>query len=1777
MRVDGGDDVTVTANGGAGVRVGNQNLLSVPTAQQVATGAIDVTVNNTAGGGINIFGGTTVKATVNSTSNNGVISIGNTPVNTGNSSAGAIANAKGDVTVASAGSGVITVFGGENVTINSTALGGNNGAVGAITVGDLAYRAASNLPTDNVTITETNQIAYNGLAGPSNNDQVNGAISVRGGKNVTITTNGANAINIGQIANAAKINALNPTGTVTVTNTGTETAAAAGHILITGGTDVSVTTTGSNVVVGRAANAATDQASNPTGNVTVTETMNGAGFMRDVVIDGGKDITVNAKGQAVTIGGEVASAPTGAVLVNQADIFTGNTNAVLNGTKSGDVTVNGGTTVTVNTTGGNVTVGGVVGGVNTVSSGAVKITNSFGGVGADTVAVRGGTTVDITTTKTSGAISVGANSAALNTAGTGLKDAALAPTGNVTIVNKTVSGAATAFGTGNVDVLVNGATTVSITGGDADAITDIQSTLATGGSNAGKAVGTSTLTTVVIDGQQAAGVVTIKSDALANLSVLNQQGIADVMTITNNTAAHALTITQGNNTIAGNTLTVVDAKAGNITIKDNGTASTATLRVDATKATAVTLDNSAAATVKLDGVASDIATVTLKGAGAATLSGTMGVGNLSKAMMVDASAATGNVTATLQLTTENDKVQEYKGGSAVDMVTINSNASGWGDKAKIDGGNGSADVLVANYAAAGTDVAMGNAANVKGFEVLRLGADANSAGGSYDASGFSTVQAGAVAGNIAFSNTATGLTVGVLANTTDKTVTVTGSNYAATNTAMTVNLGFGTANIVAAGGSTGTGVITVNGIENLTVSSIGKAATGVGNTATINGTASNGAATLTVGGASNLALTSNTGFTSINASGNTGATVDVAAAKVSNSGTTFTGGAAKLVAVGSNDSGNVKALVTITGTATNNFANGETAVVTIGRGNNSSIYTFTAIGNQTAATAATQIAAAINANATVNHAAGNVVRTFTNGAINTGNMATQSGGNIVLQSATAFEVLATETGANATIADSLLGGQQLDVITVSGTSSAGKTLIATINGVAVTYMSAVVETAAIGATGLAAAITAGNIAGISSAVASGSTVIITSQLGQTNLIDESGTWDAGSTIAQAINMTTVDNLFITGSGGGEYKAGLGGSFDNITKKFGSGSETVNLAASTAKVDTLVLKEGAVITDNGSKGGVTAFTVGSQSASDTVVFRTANDNANQAKVIVANAVTGVVNTLNNAANMAAVFDSTGALNTKLANLTYSVSNGVITFGATGGNSLSQFTVNELINAAHIIVSSTTTGGDNKVAAFSHNGKSYVVSSDNDNNASGLGSSTGAGSNTKNVMVELKDVASVKGFGSTFGDATIVSNTVTNLTNATIDLAALATNSDLDYSGFAIATLNNLAANATATTKFANLAASAELKITGASAGSMGFLETTQVGAAGKNSLTVTMDTAAKTIERLTTNGDALVKFATANAAQVVKELVDATNTMNTVQVTGSADFTLTKVTGTALTTVDAGGAGGKFIFGANGAAIAHNNLKVSLSAAQATDAWTSGTGNAFTQATGTGIVTLTASGASNVITLSNGANVITANGAGNTITVGTGANAIVATGADTVTKIAANAAATTVTVGTNATVTVGTDDVVKVVGAVTGGTASNFAKTTIDFAATTVAAGNQIDFGGTATVFTLLGATAALSQVNVASATSLAQALNLAANYTLLVQDQGLAASTANLAATSAAITWFQFDGDTYVVAMVNNTGVAVHQTALDANDIVVKLVGLVDLTAAAIAGEVITL
>lgn len=1771
LTIVGGTDVNATTVGG-NVVIGNSVIGTVPLSTQIATGDITVHQNNSGTGAVNVFGGKTVDITVSSHSNSGAIDVGNTLTNTGNSPAGGLANPTDNVTVQEAGTGNVTIFGGKDISVTDTALSG----AGTITVGDSTYTVASNLPSGSVTITETADKAYDGLAGSAHNNTVSGAINVYGGTDVTIDTNASNAINIGNLT-AAKEDNLNPTGAISITNTGVTTAGAAAAVTVTGGTTVDVTTTGAAVTIGRGANTGViDSASNPTGNVTVTETMDGAGLgAKTISVDGGSDVTINAKGQTVAVGTSASSAPTGAVTVNQSDIFTGNS-AVQNVTGAGNVTVDGGTDVTVNTTGGNVTVGAVIAGANVVPSGAISITNTFSGPGSDTVSTMGGTSVDVTTTQTSGAISVGNDTATgaqkLNAAGTALANADQAAQGDVTIVDKTTAGSTTAYGTGNVTVATNGATTVSVTGGDVDDIRDIQSILQTGGANAGQAVGTSTLASVTIDGSQSTDGIAIESDALTHLTFTNVKA-ADTVTITNNTSAHDLTITQGGTKVA---TTIVDAKAGTVTLNDNGSASRGVTTLAMTKATDLTVDNSASAKLNVGSISTDIATVTLKGAGNVSFASTdvFGTGNLAKALTINASQATGNITASIAAKTDTT-AQTYTGGSGVDTITINSNASGWGANVKIDGGNGNSDIIVANYASAGSDVALGNDSHITGFETLKLGSAAT---GSYDASGFSTVQTGALAGNATITNAASGVELDVLADATAaRTITVNGANTTATTNTMTVGLGSGSNNITAA-----TGAITANGIETLTVNSTGGTA---GNVATINDISTTGSAQLIVTGDQNLTLSSNAGFTSVNAADATGK-VNVSTAAMSNSGVTFTGGNAQLTAVGSNAATAFKALVTMSDTDATDLAIGDT--VTVNVNGTTFVYTATAAGsvNDVAST----IATAINA-----HAATGTSTAGTNGAVvQTGAAiatlsAINSGGNIVLADTTApFEVTTGSTVAGATTATtvnaSLLGGQQQDVITYVDSGAANTdadTYTVDINGTTVTYTTpAADQTADDVATGMAAAINAAGIAGISSAVAQGAKVLITSQLGKTNVIDNltytdggdgiSDTTNAG-TLVETINMTTVSNLVNSGAGGVDYTLGLGGSWDTVSHQFGSGSETVNLANSTAKVDTLRVSDGAVATFNGSTGGVSNFVVDSQNASDKLTFATAG------KTILANKVVDNVSNVNGASTMANVLDSSGNLATKLSNLTYKIDNGVITFGATGGHSISEFTTGDLMSAAEILVSSSTTGGANKVAAFSSNGASYVVASDTLNTLAG-------GTDNKSAIVTLKDVADVKGFGSTFGEATIVSSNVTNLSNTAI--TALAASTTQDETGYAIATVNATGATPTVNTSVTNLnnlASSAAVNLTSATGGHMGTVNVTQVGTSGHNSLTANIG-AVTTVDALHISGDAEVYFNAANAAtSVISSLVDDTNTMNTVTVNGVGGV-LTSITGTALTTIEAKNATGTFSFGDTTHIDAHNGLTVDVADNQNSTLYLGGANVTVTQntatTTGTGAVSVVASGSGATIDLDNGTNTIVANGANDTISVGSGANTITATGADDTINVDSGAA-TTITVGSNATINLGNAnaagvaiadtavDTILANNAVTGGDSSNYVATNINILAGTHNGLTDvvIDLGNLAG--TTLGVNMAASQVNVAAATSLTEALDMAADYATLTATQGTA--PAKLAANTAVADWFQYDGDTYIVNMQNTSASAVAQTALDADDVVIHLTGMVDLSTASFA------
>ena len=640
----GGTNVTITTAGQNGqVLVGLSVAGAVPQAATLASGAISVTSTNTAGGNIDVVGGSSVTVNEEGASYTGVINVGNVAGNTGASIPGAIANTAGAITVTDAGTTngtAVNIAGGSTVTVTASG--------GIVNVGEAAPKAASDEATGAIQVTDTAPVAYDGIAsgtpglsipGPYSNSLA--GVTIDGGTTVQVTTNTGGVV----IGTPTAVSGTLPTDAVTVTSTANDlTDAAVGNaaIAVFGGTTVTVSAQDVNVQAGGAT--LKDTAS---GAISVTETaassnQDVAFGVHAIAIDGGNGVTVSALGQNVTIGANQGTA--GAQLVTQSGVLTG---AGLGG-GNGTVAVNGGTTVTVNTTGGNVTIGAIAAttGALAAPTGAVVVNDTFGSGNAanDAISALGGTTVQVTLSAADqGAITIGTTPlgvvnerVALNPAGTALKTAGDFATGNVTIANSQTNGTTTTYGTGAVNVLDNGGTTVAITGGAVGVVADVESTIATGGVNAGKAIGTSTLTTVTLDGDQAPATA-VESDALANLSVLDVNTAAATVTVTNNTAGNTLALTIGND---GKGLTINDGTATSITLADNGVASTGTVTIADAKLTGFTATNTAAATVDLH-TDTALTTITLKN------SGSINLGNLealTALATVNATAATGAVT-----------------------------------------------------------------------------------------------------------------------------------------------------------------------------------------------------------------------------------------------------------------------------------------------------------------------------------------------------------------------------------------------------------------------------------------------------------------------------------------------------------------------------------------------------------------------------------------------------------------------------------------------------------------------------------------------------------------------------------------------------------------------------------------------------------------------------------------------------------------------------------------------------------------------------------------------------------------------------------------------------------------------------------------------------------------------------------------------------------------------------------------------------------------------------
>ena len=211
---------------------------------------------------------------------------------------------------------------------------------------------------------------------------------------------------------------------------------------------------------------------------------------------------------------------------------------------------------------------------------------------------------------------------------------------------------------------------------------------------------------------------------------------------------------------------------------------------------------------------------------------------------------------------------------------------------------------------------------------------------------------------------------------------------------------------------------------------------------------------------------------------------------------------------------------------------------------------------------------------------------------------------------------------------------------------------------------------------------------------------------------------------------------------------------------------------------------------------------------------------------------------------------------------------------------------------------------------------------------------------------------------------------------------------------------------------------------------------------------------------------------------------------------------------------------------------------------------------FGTAGANGVSTIDASAATGAVTLNtNNVNIATA---GLTVTTGSGADVLTLASAATVSTGAGN---DTVTLGGASTVDLGAGNDIVITSAaastITGGAGNDDFRVALSLGAanmttiTDAAVGDKITFVNQGTE------TFASTKLNVASATTLTDALNTAA---------------AGDGSTNGAISWFQYGGNTYIVED-NSAG-----ATFGAGDIVVKLTGLVDLSTAAGAGtHIITL
>jgi len=527
---------------------------------------------------------------------------------------------------------------------------------------------------------------------------------------------------------------------------------------------------------------------------------------------------------------------------------------------------------------------------STTLIGAVAVDASSGTAGdAAGVYVTGGTTVNITGTKGTTDVKVGAAPYAKNAVSTTSNypqtngNASKTPTGDVSVTKVSSStssstGAKTGtYGVGTNTIYTNGATSVTSTGAATTTITDAGTLSLQSAADVASAPGTSKLATVTLAGLS--GTATIKSDAITTVN-LSDTLTAQTVEIKNSGALNAnsgaINFNVSNVGTSSVRVTLDDATATSVNV---GTlAASAYNSVGTGTATAVSSNSGSKSYITLSTPAAT--SVTLTNALAVDIGNV--ATNAAKVATVNASGATGAVTTTIGSATTVGMA--FTGGSGADTVTLTGDPSvtattkattvalGAGNDnllnstssavsstnftgASFDGGDGN-DVVAISLLTAG------NASKFTNFETLGL--DVSSAA-TRDLSiiggitGYKLLE-NASAATVTYQNAvvANGLTIGGTAGVTNSdgtTVLDFGTAVAGTADAYTVTFsGTGSSSSTLSSPTTiQAGIVKLAGIEAVTIASGGTNFTN--NTIALNDA---NARTLTLTGAQKATVTIDT-------------------------------------------------------------------------------------------------------------------------------------------------------------------------------------------------------------------------------------------------------------------------------------------------------------------------------------------------------------------------------------------------------------------------------------------------------------------------------------------------------------------------------------------------------------------------------------------------------------------------------------------------------------------------------------------------------------------------------------------------------------------------------------------------------------------------------------------------------------------------------------------------------------------------------------------------------